>query len=190
MNNRFVVLASLIIVLLLASSIGGASLSAYAIRNSPPSFSGGTFLKYTDGLRINGQVIDASKYSQKLNTPLVLPLGQSSTITLKIFDNEGPTTIKAAALYTNMRGEHLSTSTGDTSIVYFIDKHQLTVTDPHKLFGKVTAEYKIMHPFIYVIFHVTPIAKLDTSNLAIAAMDDRNSFSSSLLIDAIKLGLI
>jgi len=186
MNNRFVVLASLVIVLLLASSIGAESLSAYASRNSPPSFSGGTYLKYTDGLKINGQAIDVSKYSQKLDTPFVLPLGQSSTITLKIFDNDGPTTVKAAALYGNMKSEHLSTSTGDTSIVYFLDKHQLTVTDPHKVFGKVTAEYKIVHPFVYVTFHVTPVAKLDTTNFSIAAMDDRRSFSSSLLINAIK----
>ena len=186
MNNRFVVLTSLIVILLLVSSIGGESLSAYAARNSPPSFSGGTYLKYTDGLRINGQAIDTSKYSQKLDTPFVLPLGQSSTITLKIFDNDGPNTIKAAALYGNMRSTHLSTSTGDTSIVYSIDKHQLSVTDPHKLFGKVTAEYQIMRPFIYVTFHVTPIAKLDTSNFSIAAMDDKRSFASSLLINAIK----
>ena len=185
MNNRLVVLTSLIIVLLLASSIGGESFSAYAARNSPPSFSGGSFLKYHDGLRINGQVIDASKYIQKLDTPFVLPLGQSSTITLKIFDNDGPSTIKAAAIYGNSRGT-LSTSTGDTSIVYFIDKKQVTVTDPHKLFGKVTAEYKIIHPFIYVTFHVTPIAKLDTSNFSIAAMDDKRSFANSLLLDAIK----
>lgn len=185
MNHRFVVLTSLIVVLLLASSIGGQSLSAYATRNSPPTFGGGTFLKYTDGLRINGQAIDASKYIQKMDTPFILPLGQSSTITLKIFDNDGPTTVKAAAIYGNSRGT-LSTSTGDTSIVYFIDKKQVTVTDPHKLFGKVTAEYKIVSPFVYVIFHVTPTAKLDTSNFSVAAMDDRRSFANSLLLNAIK----
>ena len=185
MNNRLVVLTSLIVVLLLESSIGGQSLSAYAARNNPPSFSGGTFLKYHDGLKVNGQVIDISRYIQKLDTPFVLPVGKSSTITLKIFDNDGPTTVKAAAIYGNSRGT-LSTSTGDTSIVYAIDKKQVTVTDPHKLFGTVTAEYKIIRPFIYVTFHVTPVAKLDTSNFSVAAMDDQRSFANSLLLDAIK----
>ena len=71
MNNRLVVLTSLIVVLLLASSIGGQSLSAYAARNTPPSFSGGTFLKYHDGLKVNGQVIDISRYIQ--NSSLVIP---------------------------------------------------------------------------------------------------------------------
>ncbi|HXU94859.1 MAG TPA: hypothetical protein VFP45_00325, partial [Candidatus Nitrosotalea sp.] len=74
MSNRFVILASFVVVLLLASSIGGQSLSAYAATNTPPSFSGGTFLKYHDGLRVNGQVIDISRYIQKLDTPFVLPV--------------------------------------------------------------------------------------------------------------------
>lgn len=185
MNTRFIVLTSFTVVLLLATSVVGPNLSAYAYSNAP-SFGGGSFLKYTDGLRVNGQAIDASKYSQKLNAPFVLPVGQSSTITLKIFDNRGPSSIALAALYGNMRGTNLSTSTGDTSIVYSIEKQQITVTDPHKLFGTVTAEYKIERPFIYVTFHVTPIAKLDTSNFSVATMDDQRSFTSSLLINAIK----
>lgn len=184
MNNRFITLASVTIVLLLIS-IGGQNLSAYA-SNHPPSFSGGNYLKYSNGLVINGQAIDVSKYSQRLDTPIILPVGQSSTITLKIFDNDGPTTIKAAALYGNMHGEHLVTSTGDTAIVYFLDQDKVSVNDPNKLFGTVTAEYKIAFPFVYVTFHVTPISKLDTSNFSVAAMDDHRSFTNSLLIDAIQ----
>lgn len=187
MNRRFIMLASFSIVALLTVSVVGPNLSAYAYANAP-SFGGGNFLKYSDGLVINGQAIDASKYSQKLETPTILPLGKSSTITLKIFDNRGPSTIVAAALYGNMHDEYLSTSTGDTSIVYSIQKQQVTVTDPHKLFGAVTAEYKIVKPFIYVTFHVTPVSKLDASNLSIAAMDDKRSFASSLLVNAIKFG--
>lgn len=186
-NNRFLVLAFSTVILLLTMTIGGQN-TAYAERTNPPSFGGGSFLKYSDGLVINGQAIDASKYSQKMDVPQILPLGQSSTITLKIFDNRGPSTIKAAALYgNNIRGTNLGTSTGDTSIVYFIDKKQITVTDHRKLFGTVTAEYKIVNPYIYVTFHVTPVTKFDTSNLSIAAMDDKRSFTSSLLIDAIKV---
>jgi hypothetical protein len=187
LNYRFIFSAFFAVILLLTVTIGG-QYTAYAERTNPPSFGGGSFLKYSDGLVINGQVIDASKYSQKMDVPIILPLGQSSTITLKIFDNRGPTTIKAAALYgNNIRGANLATSTGDTSIVYFVDKKQVTVTDPNKLFGTVTAQYTIVKPYIYVTFHVTPVTKFDTSNLSIAAMDDKKSFTTSLLLNAIKV---
>lgn len=186
MNYRFVAFASFTMVLLLTASIGGQNLSAYAASSNPPSFGGGTFLKYSDGLVINGEAIDASKYSQKMTTPKTLTVGESSTITLKIFDNHGPSTIQVAALYMDMKGTYLSTSTGDTSIVYFVDKQQVSITDPHKFLGKVTVDYKIQSPFLYVTFHLTPISKMDKSNLSIAAMDDHKSFVSSLLINAIQ----
>lgn len=184
MNNRFMVLASFTVVLLLITSIGGQNLSAYAAFSNPPSFGGGQ-LKYADGLTINGNVIDISKYSQKAATSQILALGQSSTIVLKIFDNDGPTTIKSAGLYVDMQGTRTSILSGDTSISYPMNDH-FYVNDPHNFLGTITVDYKIVKPFVYVTFHITPIAKMDVSNLIVTAMDDHRALGRSLIINAIE----
>jgi hypothetical protein len=186
MNSRIVILASFTVALLMVTAIGGQNLSAYAAYSNAPSLGGGKLLQYSDGLVLNGKTIDISKYSQKMTTPQVLALGKPSTFTVKIFDNDGPTTIMMAALYMNMHGANLATSSGDTSIIYSIFTHTVSVNDPHNLLGTVTADYKIVKPFIYVTFHITPIYAMDTSNLSVAAMDDHRAFASSLIINAIK----
>lgn len=186
MHRKLIKLASLVAIVLLSSAIAGQNMSAYAVYSNPPSFGGGKLLKYADGLAINGNTTDISKSSQKMSTPQVLAVGKSSTITLKIFDNAGPTTIKSVSLDMNMRGTSLSTSSGDTFIQYPMKNNAVNLSDPHKLLGTVTAEYKIVGSVIYVTFHITPIAKMNTSNLIVSAMDDHRSNTNSLIIDAIK----
>lgn len=186
MNNRFIILASFTVVFLLVTSIGGQNLSAYATNSSPPSFGGGKLLKYADGLVINGNTFDISKYSQTMKMPQILTLGKSSTITLKIFDNDGPTTIRSVTLNMNMRGTHSLIMSGDTSVQFTIKNHNVSLYDPHNLLGTVTADYTIVKPFVYVTFHITPIDTMDTSNLIVSAMDDHRSATNSLIIDAIK----
>lgn len=178
-------LASFTVVLLLITAVGGQSMSAYATYSSPPSFGGGKVVKYADGLVINGNTIDISKFSQKMTTPQILALGKLSTITLKIFDNNGPTTIKVVGLYMNMQGTNLATR-GDTSISYTMNGNTISLSDPHKLLDTVTANYKIVKPFVYVTFHITPIAKMDTSNLIVSAVDDHRALANALIISAIQ----
>jgi hypothetical protein len=184
MHKKFMKLASLIAIILLSSAIAGQNMSAYAAYSNPPSFGSGKLLKYADGLAINGNTIDISKFSQKIPIPQILPIGKSSTITLKIFDNEGPATIKSVSLYMNMQGKDLS-NIGDTSISYPMN-HHLYLVDPHNLLGNVIAEYKIEQPFVYVTFHIPPTGKMDLSNLVVSAMDDHRSATSSLIINAIQ----
>ncbi|HZS73790.1 MAG TPA: hypothetical protein VFA69_04725 [Candidatus Nitrosotalea sp.] len=186
MNNKLMKLASLVVIVLLSSAIVGQNMSAYATYSNPPSFGGGKLFKYADGLAINGNTTDISKFSQKMPTPQILTIGKSSTITLKIFDNAGPTTIKSVSLYMNMRGTSLTTISGDTFIQYPMKNNAVNLSDPHKLLGTVTAEYKIVGPVVYVTFHITPIAKMDTSDLIVSAMDDHRSNTNSLIINAIK----
>ena len=186
MNSKLMKLASLVAIVLLSSAIAGQNMSAYAAYSNPPLFGGGKLFKYTDGLAINGNTTDISKFSQKMPTPQILTIGKSSTITLKIFDNAGPTTIKSVSLYMNMRGTSLTTISGDTFIQYPMKNNAVNLSDPHKLLGTVTAEYKIVGPVVYVTFHITPIAKMDTSDLIVSAMDDHRSNTNSLIINAIK----
>ncbi|MGB9125289.1 MAG: hypothetical protein WA833_06465 [Nitrosotalea sp.] len=184
MNNKITILASCSIVLLLITSVGSQNLSAYAAFSNPPSFGGGE-LKYNDGLTINGNVYDISKYSQNMPTPEILALGKSSTIVLKIFDNSGPTTIKSAGLYMDIQGARNSISSADTSISYPMNSH-FYVNDPHNLLGNISVEYKIVKPFVYVTFHITPITKMDVSNLIVTAMDDHRALAKSTVINAIE----
>jgi hypothetical protein len=177
-------LASFVAISLLVSVIAGQNMSAYAAYSNPPSFGGGKLFKYADGLAINGNTTDISKFSQKMATPQILAIGKSSTITLKIFDNAGPSTIKSVSLYMNMQGTNLATS-GDTFIQYPMKNNAVDLNDPHKLLGTVTAEYKIVGPVVYVTFHLTPIAKMNTSDLIVSAMDDHRSNTNSLIINAI-----
>lgn len=184
MNNRFMVFTSIVVVLLLITSIGGQNPSAYALFKNPPSFGGGQ-LKYNDGLAINGNVFDISKHSQSIPTPQILALDKSSTIVLKIFDNSGPTTIKSAGLYMDIQGTRNFISNADTSITYPMNSH-FYVNDPHNLLGNISVEYKIVKPFVYVTFHITPIAKMDASNLIVTAIDDHRALIKSTILDAIE----
>lgn len=186
MNNVSLKLASFTVIFLLSLVVAGQNMSAYAAYSNPPTFGGGKVLKYNDGLVINGNVFDISKFSQKMTTPQILTLGKSSTITLKIFDNDGPTTVKSVTLYVNVRGSHSLISSGDTSIQYPMKNHAVSLNDPHRLLGTVTADYVIAKPFVYVTFHIVPIDNMDTSNLIVSAMDDHRGITNSLIIDAIK----
>jgi len=168
----------------LITSVSGQNLSAYAVFTNPPSFGGGQ-LKYSDGLTINGNAFDISKHTQSIPTPQILPLGKSSTIVLKIFDNSGPTTIKSAGLYMNIQGTRNFISYADTSISYPLSTH-FYVNDPHNLLGNISVEYKIVKPFVYVTFHITPIAKMDASNLIVTAIDDHRALGRSTIINAIE----
>lgn len=75
---------------------------------------------------------------------------------------------------------------GDIYAQYPMTNHFVTVRDNHKLLGTVTAGYKIVQPFVYVAFHITPIAKMDTSNSIVSARAYKKSNTNSLIIDAIK----
>lgn len=182
MNDRFVTLASFTVVLLLVASVGSQNLSAYAASTNPPSLGGGRY-QFTDGLKINGHVFDISKFSQKISTQN-LSIGKPSVITLKIFDNHGPTTIKTALVYLNIRGPGSSVSTSDTWIVCDMTSG-VSIHDPHHLLGKVNANLSVNGKFAYATFDITPKSKMDTSDMVLGAWDEDKSSIYSTVFSAI-----
>ncbi|MDE1769998.1 MAG: hypothetical protein KGI28_05540 [Thaumarchaeota archaeon] len=184
MKNSFVKLASLTVILLLCSAVAGHNMSAYAVFSHPPSFGGGKINNYADGLTINGQIFDISKFSQKFTTPQILPVGKSSTVTLKMFDSAGPSTIKSVTLGVNVQGN--SFAYGDTYVQYTMRNHYVAVVDPHKLIGSITADYSSTQPYVYVTFHITPGANMEVSNLVLSVTDDHNANTNALVINALK----
>jgi hypothetical protein len=181
LNNNILKLTAIATVALLASILVGQNQAAYAAWGNPPSFGGRPFI-YHDGLTINGKTFDIGGYAQTIPTQN-LSIGQSSQITLKIFDNSGPTTIKGAALFINIRGNNSTISRSDTWIQY--DQRGVYVHDPHNFIGKVTGSFSITYPFKYMTFNITPKSKLNTSSMGILAWDERYSVSRTMVVDAL-----
>jgi len=187
MNTRFLKLTSFTILFLLAYVIITQTIPVFASSPTPythpPSFGGDRF-QFSDGLAINGKVFDISKFSQKIDTQNLV-IGKSSTITLKIFDNHGPTTITTGIVFLNIKGHVTDTSQSDTWIKYTIGEG-VTVHDPHHLLGKVTASYSIGPPFGYMKFSITPVNPMKISTMIVSAWDDKNGAVNSTIFDAIK----
>ena len=184
LNNRFLKIASFTVVLLLVTSVAGQNLPAYAVHYNHPSFGNEVLTRYADGLTINGKTFDISQFSQISPSTQILPIAKSSTITLKIFDNAGPTTIRAVQLSLNIHNKHFSKS--DTTIIYSLKNNAIYLTDPHQLLASVTADYKIDQQYAYVTFYITPNGKMDTSSLIVSAMDDKRAVTNARIIDAIQ----
>jgi hypothetical protein len=188
MNTRFIKLTSFAILFLLVSVTITQTIPVFASSyGHPPSLGAGRF-PFSDGLTINGNVFDISKFTQKIDTQN-LAIGSSSSITLKIFDNRGPTSIKTGLVYLNIHGPVTLASQSDTWIKYDV-KQGITVHDPHHLMGKVTASYSTSQPFGYMTFKITPIDKMDKSTIVVGVWDDKNGGIYSTVVDAISFSKI
>ncbi|HJU14194.1 MAG TPA: hypothetical protein VJ792_07045 [Candidatus Nitrosotalea sp.] len=181
MNKSFLKMTAFASLLLLISVVAVQNPSAYAVWTNAPSFGGGTF-HYADGLALNGKIFDISKYAQKITTQN-LSVGKPVKIALKIFDNDGPTTIKGAAIFFNIRGATSSVSNSDTWIQY--DSRGVYVHDPHHFLGNVTGNESISYPFKYVTFSFTPNSQMKTSDMGLMAWDDHYSSFSVLVTSAV-----
>ncbi len=168
MHKKTVRLASAASMFVLMSIVLVQIVPAYATYADKPSLGGGRF-QFSDGLTINGAVFDISKFSQTIETQN-LAIGQSSKITLKVFDNHGPQSITTALLYLNVQGT--SKFTSDTWIQYDVSKG-ISVHDPNHLLGKVTVSYSMKKPFGYVTFDITPKNKMNPSTIIVSAWDDK-----------------
>ena len=165
MNSRFVKLTSFAILFLLVSITVTQTIPVFASSyGHPPSLGAGRF-PFSDGLTINGRIFDISKFSQTIDAQN-LPIGSSSSIVLKIFDNRGPTTIKTGLVYLNIHGPVTLAAQSDTWIKYDV-KQGITVHDPHHLMGKVTASYSTVGQFGYMKFNITPKDTMDKSTICL-----------------------
>jgi len=189
MNSRFVKLTSFAILFLLVSITVTQTIPVFALASygHPPSLGAGRF-PFSDGLTINSKVFDISKFSQKIDTQN-LAIGSSSSITLKVFDNRGPTSITTGIVYLNIQGQVTDTSQSDTWIKYAVGKG-VTVHDPHHLLGKVTASYSVGPPFGYIKFNITPASPMKISTMVVSAWDDKNGAVYSTMFEAISFSKI
>ena len=181
-------LTSFAILFLLVSITVTQTIPVYASSYTHPPSLGGGIMKYTNGLTINGNVFDISKFSQQIDTQN-LAIGTSSAITLKIFDNHGPTSVKTGLIYLNIQGQVTDKSQSDTWIKYTVGQG-VTVHDPHHLLGKVTANFSIGPPYAYITFNITPLNPMKTSTMVVGTWDDKNGDIYSTVFNAISFSTI
>ena len=198
MHKQVVKIAS-VIVAALALVLVGASSSVYGVSHAtyyPPSFGstyagsalGGTPLSYNDGLTINGNTYDISKYIQTIPTE-TLYVGAPATITVKLWEYGGTYQIQGIAMFLNLRGYNPNTSTSDTWVQYSTITG-VTVHDPNGLLGKTTADVKYQKDFMYVTFHIMPNKPMNTSWLAFTAWDKQMSVNTAKVRDAVNFSYI
>lgn len=188
------------VVAAIALTLVGANPSVYALSGHgahyAPSFGsldagtalGSSAMSYHDGLTINGDVYDISKYVQHVPTK-TLYIGANSTITAKVWEYGGTYQIQGVALFLNARGYNPSTSNSDTWVQYS-KTSGVTVHDPHGILGKATAGVKYDQKFMYVTFHLSPAKPMSTSWIILTAWDKQLSVGTAKLADAVNISYV
>ena len=196
------------IVIALAITLVGVNSSVYALSSHGtsygPSFGSGASvasstyfatalssapLSYKDGLTINGETYDISKYIQQIPTK-ALYVGSPVTITTKLWEYGGTYQIQGVALFLNVNGNNPSATNSDTWVQYS-KVNGVTVHDPHNILGKVTADVKYDQQFMYVTFHFTPVTPMkNTSDLILIAWDKQLSINTAKVINAVNISYV
>ncbi|MBI3640268.1 MAG: hypothetical protein HY223_08145 [Thaumarchaeota archaeon] len=189
MNKTILKISSAAIFLILFSSYVGTSSNAYAVWGHGithgPSFGHVYDYTYTDGMKIDSNTFDISKFSQSAPTTETLYVNVPSTITLKVFHTDGVQYLEHVALYITNSNDPTVYSNGE-SIAY--DKGTgLTINDPNKLFKSVTVSTSSQGHFMYLTFKITPQASMDTSNIIVKAYDYRHAAIQSTITDALQI---
>ncbi len=189
------------IVAALVLTLAGATSSVYALNGHgaswAPSFGGSTYygtaigsspLAYNDGLTINGETYDVSKYVQHIPTKTIY-VGAQTTITTKLWEYGGTYQIQGVAIFLNIKGYNPSVSDSDTWVQYS-KTGGVVVHDPHNILGHVTADTKHDQKFWYVTFHMTPNKPMETSWMILRAWDSSLSVGTAKVIDAINISYV
>lgn len=197
MHKRIIVSA---IVATIAIALVGVNPTAYALSGHgasyAPSFGnmdagsalGSSAFSYHDGVTINGDVYDVSKYVQHGPTT-TLYVGSSATITTKLWEYGGTYQIQGVALFLNVSGYNPNPSDSDTWVQYS-KVSGVTVHDPHNILGTVTADVKYDKKFMYVTFHFSPKSPMKTSWLILEAWDSQLSIGKAKISDAINVSYV
>lgn len=175
----------LTMIILLVLIFGTSGIVAYGSSSYPPSFGGG-FYQYTDGLVINGKAFNISGYSQNIPTQ-DFPIGVPSTMTLKIFANDGASTIRTVTI-TFMTPENHQGSYTQSTIQYNLPANTVTLQDPEQFIASVKGSVNYSGQIAYVTFTITPKSAMNISNMYVSAIDSKSSIGRSTIVNAIEFG--
>ncbi len=196
MHKRIVKTSGAIVVALVLTLVGANS-SVYALSGHGtsygPSFGGayttdGSAITYDDGLTIHGNTYNISKYIQTIQTD-TLYIGAPTTIKVKLWEYGGTYQIQGLAMFLNVHGTNPNAAKSDTWVQYS-KTNGVTVHDPNKMLGTVTATVKYDQKFMYVTFHITPSKQMNTSDIILTAWDDQLSSNTVKVINAVSFSYI
>jgi hypothetical protein len=188
-------------VAVLVLTLVGANSSVYALSGHgaswAPSFGGSTYygtalgstpLSYNDGLIINGDTYNISKYVQNIPTKTVY-VGAPVDITAKLWEYGGTYQIQGVSLFFNLSGYSPNILDSNTWVQYSKTGGAI-VHDPYNILGPVTATVKYDQKFMYVTFHFIPNKPMNTSWMILSAWDSQLSVGTAKIINAIKISYV
>ena len=162
--------------LTVAASPPGFSL--YAIVGTPSGGAGGTTVGYppsfTTGfaqneypLTINSNNYNLPNYTNTGPTS-VITLGAPFKISVMLYGDNGPLSVKHVSLVTNIRGNYASITNADTALIWDASA-PLQVVDPHHFFGSITANATVVGNKLQVTFYGTFVGQMPVSDIGIRA---------------------
>ena len=169
---------------------------------SPPTLGtnnqGQTFVEH--GISINNNSFDVSYYQQEIPTQ-ILKLNEPATISLKIYENSGPSFLTHVFLLLGVEEARISGVPVQLHPVQIIWENPrdgpsfVSIEDPKNLVSDVSVESNLgedvfgtVDNVAEITFHFTPIQKFDTDTIMIKMWDYKNNswtnhFYNSLIIE-------
>ncbi len=154
----------------------------------------------SNGISINGNDFDVSHFKQEL--PLhILKIGEPATVSLKIFENTGPSYLTHVFLMLGLDEKTVSgvkVQSHDVEIIWeqtLDGKSSVSVNDPHDVLSDVTVDSGLSEDAFgnedqvsEITFKFTPIQKFDTDVIMVKMWDFNNNswtnhFHNSVVID-------
>ncbi len=157
----------------------------------------------TNGLEINGNPFDVSYFQQDMS-PQILKTGESATISLKIFENTGPSYLTHVFLMLGMEEKTISGVKVPSYPVQIVwerplnEKPSVTVDDPNDLVSHVSVDSNLGSDafgnedvLTEIVFKFTPTQKFDTDVVLVEMWDFENNswtnyFYNSIIVDDYK----
>jgi hypothetical protein len=199
MNSKLVKASSALTLFVLMASVVASNTPAFALNGHGtsygrgPQFGGGLggletggYLKYNDGLKINGATFDISQYTTTIKTQN-LYVNDPSDITVKIYDHQDIQMIQHAIIFLDLHGKDPKSYQTKTYIEWD-KKSGVSKQDPNGLLKSVTATTKYDGKIMYLTFHIIPNKTLNTSHIIIRAWDSNLSTGQVVVLNAINIG--
>ena len=157
-----------------------------------------------NGISINGNGFDVSHFQQNL-PPQILKIGEPATVSLKIFEDAGPSYLTHVFLMFGLEEKTISgvkVQSHDVEIIWaqaLDGKPSVNVNDPHNAISDVTVDSNLSEDafgnedkITEITFKFTPTQKFDTDVILVKMWDFKNNswtnyFHNSIIIDDSKL---
>ena len=198
MNRNLVKASSALTLFVLMASVVAANAPAFALNGHGTSYgrgpqfgggiggsSAGDYLTYHDGLTINGDTFDISKYTTTIK-PQKLYVNDQSDITVKIYNHQDIKMVQHVILFLDLHGNDPQTYQTNTHIDW--DKNSgVSTQDPSGLLKKVTTTVTYDGKIMYLTFHIVASKTMGTSHIIIRAWDSNLSQGQVVVLNAIKI---